>query len=103
MGNEDDGLAFVLESAHLSEKALGLLNVETGGRLVENEDLGIEFQSPGDGHHLLDGHWIVTQVFFDVDFQVEAADNLRRCAVHGLPIYASTFDRLATQEDVFGH
>ena len=38
MGNEDDGMLFILEPTHNTKETFGLLLSKRGGRLVENEN-----------------------------------------------------------------
>ena len=54
MRDEEDGEAVVAELAEHGEKRGDFLLVETGGRLVEHEQLAFHIERAGDGDHLLE-------------------------------------------------
>ena len=52
MADEDHGQAVVGQPAHQPQHLLGLGDAQGGGRLVEDDQLGVPEHRPGDGHRL---------------------------------------------------
>ena len=68
-----------LQLAHDPEQLLGLVRVEAGRRLVEDQDpRRRDLERPRDGRHLLDRHRVGAERLGDVDLDVEARGGSRR-------------------------
>ena len=78
MGDEDDGEAAAFQIAHDLEQKLGLVGVETGGRLVEHQDPRVVFERASDRDQLLDRHRIGAERPLDVDIELEPLEPLPR-------------------------
>lgn len=86
MRDEDNGNALRLERAHYVKQALHFIVVQRGGRLIQNEHLGVHVHGAGDGDHLLDSGGILGQGPGDVNMHVEALKQFSRAPVHFFPI-----------------
>ena len=53
MGHDDDCAARVAQLTHLAKQALGGIQIQRGGRLVQYQDTGLAQQSAPDGDPLL--------------------------------------------------
>src|SRR5579872_2732287 len=107
MGYEDDGAALSLEGAYMAEQHGDLVAVESGGRLVENDDAGAKAQDLEDFDDLAFvggklGHQVV-----GIDAGAECFGEFRDRRAGG-PAQRPAIDepdcgqRLAAEEDVLG-
>ena len=71
MGDEDNRDAARLQITKDPEKQLGLVCVETRGRLIQHQNPRIGFERAGDRNELLDRHRIRAERSLDVDVDVE--------------------------------
>ena len=104
VGDEDDRRSLALEFAHHPEQLAGLISVEAGGRLVQDQYLGRgDFQRTSNGCHLLDCDRVRPKRSRHVDVYIEPQQDLARLGVHAFPVDAAGPARLAADQDVFGH
>lgn len=111
VGDEEDRHALVPQLPHQAEQFEDLVTVETGGRLVQDQDLGAGALAvavagahrPYDRDQLLHREGVRGQRCGDVDVQAEAVDELRRLLAHALPLDAARAGGFTSDEDVLRH
>jgi len=101
MGDKNNAHAFGLEFTHHLEQFCGLTRIKAGGRFVQDEDSGRNFQSAGNGHHLLNSHRIHAQRLGYIHLNIHPRQNFFGPAVHCFPIYAALLAGGAANEDIF--
>ena len=101
MRDEQDGHALGLQAPHSGHQLLDLLLAQGGGRLVHDNQLGVQRHSLGDLHHLLLAGAQLAAFHFDVDFgMAQGRQGLLGLLVHpGIVQQAVLFDG-ASHENV---
>lgn len=103
VGDEDEGLAGVAQSADDGEEGLDLAALQGAGGLVHDDDVGLDGDGAGQGDHLLDAEAEGLEVGGDVDVESEAVKHLLGLAVHGAGVdEAQLGARLAAEVHVAG-
>ena len=103
VGDKDDPQALGLQLAHHCEQALGLLLIQGGGGLVQDQHLCVHIHRTGNGNHLLDGHRVAPQRLCHVNVQIQRSQQRRGPAVDGLPVDAARLFGLTADKDVLRH
>ena len=104
MGDVDDGDAAVAQAAHHVQQALGLGRLQGRGRLVEDEDLRLVQQRPGDLDQLLLAEPQRGQRAVEVDVEPDRLEHRLRLAAHRAAVEGDAGGpRLAAEEEVLEH
>ena len=83
VGDEDEGLALLLQSPHNTEQMLDLRVVQRGGRLVQNKELRIGVKCLCDLQQLLFAGLQLVYQGVGVDIHAQVAHQLARLLQHG--------------------
>ena len=101
--DEDQGPTLVAQAAGHGEEPLDLVAAQGGGRLVHDQQAGVEGDGLGDLDDLLVGDAEAQGLAARVDVDAEPGEDLPGLAAHrGLVEAAVGLDRLAAHEDVLG-
>src|SRR5438552_19001305 len=100
MSDEDDAEASAFQLPHEIEEARDFAGVETGGRLVEDEEFGRHVESAGDRDHLLNRDRTGGKRLRDIEIDVEPAHGIGSAAADGLPVDDSESPRLAAEKNI---
>ena len=103
VADEDDGDALLFQAADCLEQDADLLLVERGSRFVHDHQLGLERDSAGDGHHLLDGGAVMPEGRLHIDVDRKFTQQRACTLVHAPPgQQAKAVTQLTTEIDIFG-
>ena len=98
--DHDDRNVLLLEFPQQGEEVLAVLLVEGGGRLVQDQQLGVLGKRFGDLHELLAADAQLPQFHARVDVQAHLFQILRRLHRRFVPVDALALHQLVTEEDV---
>ncbi len=84
--DEDRRNAVALQAPDHGEQALDLAVVERRGRLVHDDELGLEADRASDGDHLLGGDGIGIEGTPDVDVEIEASEQRAGLGLHAAAV-----------------
>ena len=101
MGDEDDGVALLLEPVELFEQLPGLLGSKYGGGLVHNENFDAPDQSLQDLHLLHGAYADIGDPLGHIQVKSVLLGGLRSHSDGFLVVEHDGFGRLDTQHDVF--
>lgn len=103
MGDEEDGGALLAQGAHHGEEAGHFAAGERGGRLVHDQDPGVEGEGLGDLHDLLVGDGQAARGLLGVEVDAEAREERGGRGVDSFVVDpAEGAAGLAPHEDVLG-
>ncbi|ADI10120.1 hypothetical protein SBI_07000 [Streptomyces bingchenggensis BCW-1] len=102
VGDEDDADAVRAQGADDPEELVDLFGGEHRGRLVHDQDAGVQGQRLGDLDHLQPGDAQVAYAVGGGDVDPDAGQQFGGPLVHGLAVDQPQSARLAPQEDVLG-
>ena len=103
MGDVDDTTAVVPELTDDPEQLVDFLGGQCGGRLVHDENPGVDRKCLGDFHHLLLGHRQIAHRLAGGNVDAQIVQNLLCLRLHGLPIHGEALHLFPTQEHIFRH
>ena len=103
MGHEENGNALGLELSQGFKQATDFVFIETGRRLVENQDLRLGAQGTGDGDHLLNGHRITRQRERHIGRNIQRFKRGTCALMHLWPVNDRSAHGKSTDVDVFRH
>lgn len=102
VGDEDDPDAVLAQLADDREELLDLLGGEHGGRLVHDQDAGLQAERLGDLHHLEPGDAQFTDLGVGSHVDADPVQQLCRVLAHPAVVDEPVAARLTAQEDVLG-